>query len=233
MRFVVRKIRGLSPFFKRRKSGIFPWSRNLFLATALLLMLPQLVNAAPHEIREVHYQMGTYLAFTVWDADEARARDLIRQSVAEVHRLETVLAKYDPENDLSRFNDKAGRGKTKLAPDLYDILKIAVEFGAVTNGTFDVTVGPLVELWRASLSRGFLPAEQQLLSARKNVGYRKPKLFPDRDAELAPEMKIDLGGIGKGYAVDRIANLLKGGGVDAALIDFGGSSIYGFGAPAD
>jgi FAD:protein FMN transferase len=205
------------------------------ILTAFLILFclsPAPAFSSLHDVREVHYQMGTFLELTLWHSEDDAAKQLIREAVGEVHRLEEVLSNFDPESDISRFNRLAGKGTTTLAPDLYEILKIALLLSAKTAGYFDVTVGPLVELWRESLSSGFLPSREAVTRTRTLVGYGKLKLAGSGAAELlAPEMKIDLGGIGKGYAVDRVANLLKAARVISGLINFGGSSIYAIGAP--
>jgi len=198
----------------------------------LLCLSPVPALSSLHEVREVHYQMGTFLELTLWHSDDEAAKRLIREAVGEVHRLEEILSNFDPESDISRFNRLAGKGKTNLHPDLYELLKIALQFSAKTTGYFDVTVGPLVESWKASLLTGRLPSQEALAKTRRLVGYEKLKLYDGGAAELLMrDMKIDLGGIGKGYAVDRVVAQLKEQRVVSALINFGGSSIYALGAP--
>jgi len=185
-----------------------------------------------HEAREVHYQMGTFLELTLWHSEPEVAKRIIRETAEEVHRLDEILSNFDPDSSLSRFNQQAGKGKTNLPPELYELLTIARQFSIMTSGDFDVTVGPLMELWRDSSLLGRLPDRDTLSRVLGQVGYEKLKLYDHRQAELLhPAMKIDLGGIGKGYAVDRVANRLKTAGVNAALINFGGSSIYALGTP--
>jgi thiamine biosynthesis lipoprotein len=198
----------------------------------LFCLLPAPAYSSLHEVREVHYQMGTFLEITLWQSEDDQAKQLIRQAVGKVHRLEEILSNFDPESAVSRFNQRAGNGKIILPPELYDLLKIALEFSSKTAGYFDVTVGPLVQLWKESLSIGLLPSREALAKTRRLVGHEKLKLDDSGAAELlAAEMKIDLGGIGKGYAVDRVADLLKTAGVISGLINFGGSSIYAIGSP--
>jgi FAD:protein FMN transferase len=198
----------------------------------LFCLLPAPAYSSLHEVREVHYQMGTFLEITLWQSEDEQAKQLIRQAVGKVHRFEEILSNFDPESAVSRFNQRAGNGKIILPPELYDLLKIALEFSTKTAGYFDVTVGPLVQLWKESLSIGLLPSREALAKTRRLVGHEKLKLDDSGAAELlAPEMKIDLGGIGKGYAVDRVADLLKAAGVISGLINFGGSSIYAIGSP--
>src|SRR5713226_2311355 len=150
----------------------------------LLCLSPVPALSSLHEVREVHYQMGTFLELTLWHSEDEAAKRLIREAVGEVHRLEEILSNFDPESDISRFNRLAGKGKTNLHPDLYELLKIALQFSAKTTGYFDVTVGPLVESWKASLLTGRLPSQEALAKTSRLVGYEKLKLYDGRAAEL-------------------------------------------------
>ena len=203
-----------------------------FFIVAWFCVWPDPAFSTLHEVREVHYQMGTFLELTLWHSEPEVAKRIIRETAEEVHRLDEILSNFDPDSSLSRFNQQAGKGKTSLPPELYELLTIARQFSIMTSGDFDITVGPLMELWRDSSSLGRLPDRDTLSRVLGQVGYEKLKLYDHRQAELLhPAMKIDLGGIGKGYAVDRVANRLKTAGVNAALINFGGSSIYALGTP--
>ena len=185
-----------------------------------------------HEVREVHYQMGTFLEVTLWHSAPEVARRMIREATQEAHRLEEILSNFDPDSSVSRLNQHAGKGKTNVPPELYELLQMAQRFSAETSGDFDITIGPLVELWRETSWRGRLPDRGALAGALLLVGYEKLKLYDSYAVELQlPGMSIDLGGIGKGYAVDRIASRFKAAGVISALINFGGSSIFALGAP--
>jgi FAD:protein FMN transferase len=202
------------------------------LVVLLLCLTPTASWPALQQTREVHYQMGTFLELTLWHSEPEMARRIIRDAVLEVHRLDKVLSNFDPDSDVSRFNKEAGRGRVKLSGDLCNLLRIAHGYSAKTNGYFDVTVGPLVELWRKALSQGHLPGSDAVARARRKVGFEKLKVYASGVGELVqPGMKIELGGIGKGHAVDRVAARFKAAGVSSALINFGGSSIFGLGTP--
>ena len=203
-----------------------------FSILALVLLCPRQAFATLREIREVHYQMGTFLELTLWHAEPERARHLIRASVQEAHRLEEILSDYIPDSAVSQFNANAGKGRVALPPELHELLRISQRLSVRTAGYFDVTVGPLMELWRDCSDHDRIPDATRLAQALSLMGYRKLLLSQNGDAELTRSgMKIDLGGIGKGYAVDRIAGRLKAAGVTAALINFGGSSMRAIGAP--
>jgi thiamine biosynthesis lipoprotein len=203
-----------------------------FLIVLWLCLRPGPALAGLHEVREVHYQMGTFLELTIWHSEPQAARSTIRAATQEVHRLEEILSNFDADSAVSQLNQRAGKGGARVPPELYELLQMARRLGAQTSGDFDVTVGPLVELWRKAASRGRLPDHDTLARTLDQVGYEKLKLDASRDTELLlPGMSIDLGGIGKGYAVDRIVSRFKAAGVTSALINFGGSSIYALGTP--
>ena len=202
------------------------------LVLAWLCFWPAPAFSELQEVREVHYQMGTFLEVTLWHSEPEVAKRIIREATQEAHRLEEILSNFDPDSSVSRLNQRAGKGKTNVPTELYEVLQMAQRFSAETSGDFDVTVGPLVELWGETSSRGQLPDRGSLARALGVVGYEKLKLYGSQDAELLLSgMSIDLGGIGKGYAVDRIARRFKAAGVSSALINFGGSSIFALGAP--
>jgi thiamine biosynthesis lipoprotein len=184
------------------------------------------------EVREVHFQMGTFLEMTIWHTDVEEARYLIRRSVQEVHRLDGILSNFDPQSSVSRLNQHAGKGKITIDPELHRLLGMAHWFSVKTGGYFDVTVGPLVELWRHAGEDHKLPSSRRLEKIKSVIGFRHLRLYKNSEAELLyPGMAVDLGGIGKGYAVDRVVQWLKQVGVHVALVNFGGSSMYALGHP--
>ena len=198
----------------------------------LLCLPPSQASPALHEVREVHYQMGTFLELVVWHSNPNVAKRIIREAAQEVHRLDGILSNFDSESSVSHFNQRAGKGKTSLPWELYELLTVARRFSVLTSGDFDATVGPLMDLWRDHAALGRLPDRDNLAQVLRQVGYEKLRLYNDRSAELQlPGMKIDLGGIGKGYAVDRVVSRVKAAGIRSALINFGGSSIYALGTP--
>lgn len=201
-----------------------------FTVCSLAIGLP--VRSELREIRELHYQMGTVLDITLWHSDPEQAKNVLRRSVQEAHRLEGILSHYDPASALSMFNNQAGNGKIKIDRELFRLLALATDLSLRTSGYFDVTVGPLVSLWQQAGEKGMLPEPHLLFQTLNLVGSQKLKLYETGEAELLKEgMKIDLGGIGKGFAVDRIVEILRQAKVKGALVNFGGSSLYALGSP--
>jgi thiamine biosynthesis lipoprotein len=205
---------------------------KIFLLLLFVALTPAKTLATLREVREVHFQMGTFLEVILWHHEPQTAKRLIRDAVQEARRLDAILSNYDPDSALSRLNRHAGAGSMRVPVELFELLSSSRELGAKTGGMFDVTVGPLMELWQNAAAKNQVPSASQLNQARSLVDYRNLSLSrPDEAALIQSGMNIDLGGIGKGYAVDRMTKMLKASGVGAALINFGGSSMSAIGAP--
>jgi thiamine biosynthesis lipoprotein len=205
---------------------------KIFSLVLFVALTPAKALAALREVREVHFQMGTYLEVTLWHHEPQTAKRLIRDAVQEVRRLDAILSNYDPDSALSRLNRHAGAGSMRVPVELFELLSSSRDLAEKTGGMFDVTVGPLMELWQKAAASNQVPSASELAHARSLVNYRNLSLSrPDEAALIQSGMNIDLGGIGKGYAVDRMTKMLRASGVGAALINFGGSSMSAIGAP--
>lgn len=182
--------------------------------------------------REARYVMGTILEITLYHHDAREARKYLDESFSLAQRLDEILSNYKPESEVNRLNQTGGRGKVRVSPELYELLLISKELTLKTGGAFDITVGPLLELWQAAKSRGQPPSFRLLRKTQTFVGMEKVVLYPALEVELKQQgIRIDTGGIGKGYAVDRMIRLLGRWGISSALINFGHSSVYAIGSP--
>jgi len=180
------------------------------------------------------YVMGTVLEVTLCATDAAQGRGAMDTLFAAAARLDTLLTIFSPESPVSRLNARAGRGAAVVPPEVAEILSLSRSYWQSTNRTFDVTVGPLMALWRRAAVTRALPSAAAVQRARTRVGSDKLKLLPHHRVALTrPGMALDLGGIGKGYALDRLADLLRRRGPARALLDFGQSSIWALGTPPD
>lgn len=178
------------------------------------------------------YIMGTVFEIAVYDQSPERASHAIEEAFQEIVRLDDLLSNYKPESALSNLNRSAHFHAESIPSDLYRVIEQALEFSRLSDGKFDISVAPLVDLWKAALSGEAVPSVAQQLEARGCVGYQKIELTPpDRVTFHSPCLRLDLGAIGKGYAVDRAAEVLRSSGIRNALIDAGGSTILAMGAP--
>jgi thiamine biosynthesis lipoprotein len=201
----------------------------------VLLCAATSARAAAPCATDGRYVMGTILQLEICTPDESRRRDAFASSFAAAQHLDAILTTYVTDSPVSQLNAHAGEGARAVPPEVVELLASSRAYAPETGGTFDVTVGPLVALWRASGAAGRVPADDVLQRVRARVGSDRIVLGADgRSAALADAgMAVDFGGIGKGYALDRLAARLRASGIDAALLDFGRSSVRALGVPPE
>jgi len=169
--------------------------------------------------------MGVPWTITLHASSAEQGEEALAAAFAEVHRLETILSDYDPTSELSRLSATAPHAQPQaVGADLWRVLTQAVEIRDATGGAFDPTVGPLTTLWRQARRSGELPRPEKLAQARGAVGPELLRLFPQTQGVtlVNPGMRLDLGGIGMGFTIDRTLALLRRRGVESALIDASG-----------
>lgn len=201
---------------------------------ALLLAAPLAAGAASGAlVGDGRYAMGTILEITLEPPGGSDGRALLDRAYARAEALERLLTSFDEDSALMRFNRAAGAGPRPVPPDLARVLAESVALGRATGGAFDVTVGPLVRLWQQAAAQGRRPTPEALAAARARVGADgiRVDLEAGTAALARPGMAVELGGIAKGYALDRIGEELRAAGVTRALLSFGQSSLLALGAP--
>ena len=176
--------------------------------------------------------MGTYLEVLLYHRDGKLLGGLLNDIEEEVQRLDHKLSRFITTSEVSRINRFAGKEPVLVDFEMLYILETALAFCRETDGAFDITVGPLLELW-GFYSRNFqVPDSTKVAYLRQRVGCEKVILDRDkRTIKFALDgMAINLGGLGKGYALEQIIALLQEFGIKSAFLSFGGSSIYAMGA---
>ena len=179
-------------------------------------------------------QMGLPFRIVLYAPDDATARRAADAAYARIRQLNAIMSDYEPESELSRLSGSSGQGRAvKVSEDLWRVLERAQEFSQRSDGAFDITVGPVVGLWRKARRTRTLPAADELSVARAHMGWRKLRLdATNHTAELlAPGMKLDLGAIAKGYAADEALKVLRAHGITRALVSGGGDMAAGDAPP--
>lgn len=185
-------------------------------------------------VSDGRYVMGTVLEITLVVHDEVRGRALLDELFDLAGRLDTMLSRHASDSALSRLNAAAGDGPQVVPGPVRELLTRSLEYSALTDGSFDVTVGPLVALWTRAARRDRPPTDEEIAAARLGVGASRVRIAADGRVALdRPEVQVDLGGIAKGYAIDRMREVLAGHGVRNALLNFGQSSVWALGQPLD
>lgn len=177
--------------------------------------------------------MGTSFSIVAYGPDRQRLQSIVAEGLEEARRLDEMLSNYKPGSEWSLVNRQAADRPVQVSAELFQLLSTCLKYSRESEGAFDISVGPLMKLWGFYKGTGHLPHRAEVRGALNLVGYRNILLDPvDRWVRFAKRgIELDPGGIGKGYAVDRIAQILKENGAENALVSGGGSSIYAIGTP--
>jgi thiamine biosynthesis lipoprotein len=170
--------------------------------------------------------MGTQFRILLYASDSMLARQAASEAFGRIDQLNGIMSDYQEDSELNRLSATAGKGqKVVVSNDLWLLLNTSSEAARLSKGAFDITAGPYTRLWRRSRRQGQLPSAEALAKAKKAVGYQYIRLFPDEKAVklLLTGMQLDMGAIGKGYAVDEAMNILRKHGITAAMVDGGGN----------
>jgi FAD:protein FMN transferase len=207
------------------------------LVLGLWLALAPSGTAAEPALTRFKYvepHMGTRFEIILYAPDQATADAAKKAAFERIAALDRSMSDYRPTSELMQLCKKAGGGPVKVSDDLVTVLTRAEEVSKLSDGAFDVTVGPLVRLWRRAKRTQELPDPKELAAAKALVGYRNVKLDArEKTVQLTKAgMLLDLGGIAKGYAADAAHAVLKKHGVTRALVAAGGD-IAVTGPPPD
>ena len=178
--------------------------------------------------------MATRFEFVLLGDDAIRLRAAGEEAFDEIDRIESQLSLYRAGSEIATVNARAAFQGVTVSPEVFALLERAVKFSEMTAGSFDITVAPLVRAWGFMKGSGARPTDAQIAEAREVVGSRFLELNPDRCTVRFKRagMMLDLGSIGKGYALDIAADVLRDAGVENALLHGGTSTIYALGQDA-
>ncbi len=182
-----------------------------------------------------HRAMGTRFELVLYGEREAYLQGVAEEVFAEISRLDAQLSYYNDTSDINDINSNAATQIVQVDPPLFHLLDSAKEWSEKTGGTFDITIAPLLHCWGFVGGMGRLPTGTEIEEARKFVGMHHVCLHRNHyGVEFDSEgVRIDLGSIGKGYAIDRAVELLRDYEITSALLHGGTSSVYALGAPPD
>jgi thiamine biosynthesis lipoprotein len=179
--------------------------------------------------------MATRFEFVLHGDNPVALRAAGEEALDEIDRLEARLSLYRPSSEITHLNARAAFEPVRVTPSLFALLQLAEKLHQETSGAFDISVAPLVRCWGFMGGTGRLPRPEEIAEARAKVGmhlvHLNPANFTVRFAR--PGVMLDLGAIGKGYAIEQAADILREAGVTSALIHGGTSTAYALGHPPD
>ncbi len=173
------------------------------------------------------YHMGIDARLVVYAPSQDIAEKACKAAFARIAELDSIMSDYRIDSELNKLCAKSGGRPVHVSRDLFRVFERAQEVSQLTGGAFDITAAPVVALWRKARKTGELPDPIAIASARKVVGWQKMSLdkVGHRVRLAVSGMKLDLGGIAKGYAGDEAQRVLKRFGIASALVEMGGDIV--------
>jgi FAD:protein FMN transferase len=230
---VIRAALRNSDFRLTDSSGVPAFGFQTLLLLAVLALLSSCRSAPPERPLErfefSHPGMGTLITIRLYASGAVAAKAAAKEAFQRIDALEDIMSDYQADSELLRLCEQPWGTPVPVSKDLFDVLERAQRISRLSNGAFDVTVGPYVRLWRFARKRKVLPSPAEIAAARAAVGWQKVRLDPRARAVtlLAPNMRLDLGSIGKGYAADQALRIFKDRGIDRALVAASGDIAIG------
>ncbi len=211
--------------------------RRHFARAALVALLPLTAAAALAAVRPFSFPlrvMGTYANVTLVAADSASAGPAARAAHRALERVDSLMSNWTTTSEIARVNRVAAHGTATVEPEVARVLAAALQVGRQSGGAFDVTVEPLVRAWGFLGGSPHVPDSATVRKAFAAVGERRLRFDPEQRtlAFDRPDVRVDLGGIAKGYGVDAARRALETRGVTDALVDLSGN-MYALGHPPD
>lgn len=181
-------------------------------------------NVTPRLYRQSVFLLDTLVEISVFSTDEQAAQKAIDAAYQEIARIETLLSRYRSDSQIALINRSVGKEQfITITAEVSAIIGRALQYAEMTGGVFDITIGPVVDAWGIGTADERIPEAEELQHLLEFVDDRKVELEPEQGIRLrAPGMIVDLGGIAKGYAIDRGIEALRHHGVTMALINAGG-----------
>ena len=174
---------------------------------------------------QTYYNLGTVSQITLFDVNKSDADEILKECGDILLDVDNTMSKNRQYSEISKINQNAGKEYTKVSEETFFVIENALNFSNISNGVFDVTVGPVVDLWAIGTDKARVPSQEEINQMLPLVNYKEISVDEENNSvKLSKEnMEIDLGGIAKGYAADKIAEYLKENDIKKAIIDLGGN----------
>ena len=172
--------------------------------------------------RRSQFLMGTLVEISVYEKDKDLAQLAIQNAFDEIQRMEKLMSTHIPTSEISQINQSAGLRTVSVSPEVLEVIRRALYWAEQTDGALDISIGPVHELWDFSGDHPALPDKNTLAQELLKVDYRKIQIENQTVFLMDKGMRLHLGAIAKGYAVDQAINILQDSNIRHALINAGG-----------
>ena len=190
-------------------------------------------------IKQTRMIMGTFAEVSIYSNNEKTAGNAIEGALNEMERMDRIMSNYKNDSELSKVNKKAAKSPVPCNEELLDVIEQSQYYSELSGGAFDITVSPIVALWGFFSEKGHVPSDKEIEKVLPAVSYKNIVINKSNDPKKPAtiflkntQTQIDLGAIGKGYAVDKALEIIRKCGIDNGCINLGGN-IYVMGTPPD
>ena len=197
--------------------------KKLVLLLVMILALtacqsPDETSGQPY-LEKIDYALGTVVRIKLYDKQDPAVMNLI---IERLHEIERRMSYTLEGSDIYQLNHAAGE-PVEFHPDTLKVLKEAIDFNRISGGTFDPTLGVLIDAWAIGSDRARVPSQEEIDQGLKTIGVEKVHFLDGNKVRVEEGTEIDLGAIAKGFAADEVAQICLDNGVNSAIIDLGGN----------
>jgi thiamine biosynthesis lipoprotein len=199
-----------------------PWNRPLIIGLLVVVLAMSLWRLQPdgEEVRRSRVIMGTVVEIMAEGPDSRQLETAVEEAFAEMERLDKLLSRYNETSEVTRLSQSINGGE--VAVETAEVIKLGLKVALLSDGAFDMTLGRLKSLWALDLESPTVPESTAISKALSGIGPTSIKLQGRKVSKETPQLQLDLGGIAKGYAVDRAVAILQQHGVTSAAVNAGG-----------
>lgn len=218
------------------------WSLIIILLFVVIACPGCRLKSAPLKpFTDEKFLMDTLIQVTVYSDDEQKGKEALTKAFAEFERIDKLTDRFPKDgeitaasSDVIRINENAGIRPVQVSTDTINIIQRSLYYAHLSGGSFDITIGPIMDLWGFGKNEQHIPSDEQIKETLSLVDYRKVIVDPNNGTVYLqkPGMSLDFGGVAKGYATEEAAKILRELGIKHALINAGGN-VYALGAKPD
>ena len=205
--------------------------RKTVVVVMMMIAFTACTQGPKEDLIQTTYAIGTVININLYDQGD---QDLMNDLIARVSEIEGMMSSQKSTSEVSEVTRQAGIAPVKVSPETYKVVKRALYYASLSNGSFDPTIGPIVKLWGIGTEEARVPDEGEIEEALKLVDYTKVRIDDTEQTVFLENvgMSLDLGGIAKGYVADELVVMLDEAQVERAMINLGGN-IYAYGEKAE
>lgn len=201
---------------------------NFFLLIFFFFISIKSANASTDKYVQAQYIMGTIYKIEIYSDNKSKANQAFNQTFSEIRKCDLILSNYRTDSELTKVLDEAYSHPVKISDYFFEVTERSLYFSKITDEMFDITIEPLVNLWGFKNKDFHQPSDLQVQTIKNDIGYKNIILDKKNKTIFlkSSKIKLDFGGIGKGFAVGKAANILKKCGIKSGVIDAVSSQYY-------